>query len=80
MSYKEKLIELSRGLQPGLHLTEVFHDDWCALLNKKGPCDCNPTMELYENATIDECLNGVKPVDPVNVDDKPVQPKNTHQQ
>jgi len=25
----------------------VQHDDWCALLNEKGECNCNPTITRH---------------------------------
>ena len=26
-----------------MHVT-VAHDDWCALINGRGPCNCNPVV------------------------------------
>jgi hypothetical protein len=32
---------------PGsLTIGTVYHDDWCAQINGKGPCDCAPDMEF----------------------------------
>jgi len=28
----------------GLSLFTVMHDDWCALLNGKGECNCDPIV------------------------------------
>lgn len=30
--------------QPGVYLVGVAHDDWCALLQGTGPCNCNPIV------------------------------------
>lgn len=49
MTYLDKLIALHRaGLVPNNSVTEVFvrHDNWCALLNHVGPCNCDPAVEL----------------------------------
>lgn len=35
-------------LLPGLHIATVWHDDWCALLASKGPCNCSPEVTLEE--------------------------------
>jgi len=41
-----KIAELS-DLEPGrLYHPWVHHDGWCDLLAKKGPCNCNPVVEL----------------------------------
>ena len=28
----------------GVFAISVAHDDWCDLLNNKGPCNCNPDV------------------------------------
>jgi hypothetical protein len=33
-------------LGPGLYFADVRHDDWCAFLGGRGPCDCNPDIEV----------------------------------
>lgn len=33
-------------IPPGVHVMNVFHDKWCALLNGKGLCDCAPDVKL----------------------------------
>jgi hypothetical protein len=30
---------------PGLYSLNVCHDDWCDLLNRKGACNCNPSVD-----------------------------------
>lgn len=31
--------------KPFVHI-DIYHDDWCALLEHKGPCDCDPNIKL----------------------------------
>jgi hypothetical protein len=44
-----KLIEAMSGY-PGHPATvnhiDVFHDDWCALLNGTGACNCDPDVQV----------------------------------
>lgn len=36
-------------LKPGtVHVIDVYHDDWCALLKGIGPCNCNPEVRPPE--------------------------------
>jgi hypothetical protein len=44
--YIEKIIEGWRreGSPKGVFISTVCHDDWCALLAGKGPCNCNPEV------------------------------------
>lgn len=33
------------GIQgPGAYEITIYHDDWCDLLSKRGPCNCNPEI------------------------------------
>ena len=49
--YADQVIDQARKAQtagtmpPGLYVTEVRHDGWCALLQGTGPCNCNPEVE-----------------------------------
>ncbi len=46
-------VSVIRGLQrthkilqeSGLHHVVVRHDDWCALLNGRGECNCRPEVD-----------------------------------
>jgi len=31
---------------PGVYNVLVRHDAWCALLKNRGPCNCNPDIEI----------------------------------
>jgi hypothetical protein len=48
------LHDLLAGLQaqplpPGrVYSALVRHDSWCALLANRGPCNCNPDLEIAE--------------------------------
>ena len=45
--YLKKQMEyysLGYGVKPGLYHSVIKHDNWCNLLNKKGMCNCNPTV------------------------------------
>lgn len=46
MNYLNKLLEaLEKGqLQKGFAEVNICHDSWCALLNGKGTCNCNPDI------------------------------------
>lgn len=51
MSYAGKLMRNIQkrveagGIKPGsMQRIEVQHDNWCALLNGKGACNCNPNI------------------------------------
>ena len=35
-----------RPLPPGVYTVRVKHDSWCLLLANRGPCDCNPDIEM----------------------------------
>lgn len=43
--YAAEVVALARSLQsergPGVYHISVYHDDWCDLLNHRGPCNCN---------------------------------------
>ena len=34
------------AIPPGVADVTVRHDDWCALLAGRGPCDCEPDIEI----------------------------------
>jgi hypothetical protein len=43
----EALAKLPGDLKPGtIRHVEVRHDSWCDLLNARGPCNCNPIVNL----------------------------------
>ena len=47
--YAKKLAELAqdRQLLPGeVYSARIRHDSWCAFLNGRGPCDCDPDVSL----------------------------------
>ena len=30
----------------GVHQVDIFHDDWCQLINGRGRCNCEPLVKL----------------------------------
>jgi hypothetical protein len=36
--------KFEENIAPGVHHVEVLHDPWCAFLNNKGTCNCNPEI------------------------------------
>ena len=36
----------ARPLAPGVYDVAVRHDSWCKLLKQRGPCNCNPDIEI----------------------------------
>jgi hypothetical protein len=53
-NYISKILAKHRkGLPSGVYFVDVYHDDWCDLLNRKGPCNCNPDVS---NARVPEEL------------------------
>jgi hypothetical protein len=58
-NFDKKLIRTDKGRQVlaalratvknggGLVATRILHDDWCAFLNSKGECDCDPDIEIH---------------------------------
>lgn len=37
----------AKPLPPGqVYETHVFHDEWCPLIVRGGPCICNPDIEI----------------------------------
>ncbi len=54
---------LSRGEVPsntGLHDLHIEHDDWCAMLNCDGECNCDPTLTLTENVTVEALIKNMQ--------------------
>jgi hypothetical protein len=50
----KKGVELKDELKEmGVSIITVYHDDWCDLLNQKGPCNCNPDIG---NPTVPDVL------------------------
>jgi hypothetical protein len=48
-NYVRKLDEATARvpLKPGeVRHISVVHDNWCSLIAGKGPCDCNPSIEI----------------------------------
>lgn len=55
MSYSRKIqrvIEKARSegalRTGGVSMAEVAHDNWCAFLNGRGECNCDPTITIKE--------------------------------
>lgn len=45
--YLDEVIKRGQAIldeEPGVYEATVFHDDWCDLLNGKGPCNCEPEV------------------------------------
>jgi hypothetical protein len=40
---------LSQDPTPRAIFATVAHDNWCRLLNGKGDCNCNPTIEYRQH-------------------------------
>jgi hypothetical protein len=41
--------------QPGeVYAASIHHDDWCAFLAGRGPCDCNPDIEVRRETLCEE--------------------------
>jgi hypothetical protein len=36
----------TRPFPPGVYNVLVRHDTWCSLLKNRGPCNCNPDVEI----------------------------------
>lgn len=48
MAAVERLLK-DKVIKPGkLYDLTVLHDDWCAQLKGKGPCNCNPETVIRE--------------------------------
>jgi hypothetical protein len=37
-----------RPLRPGVYSVVVCHNPWCLLLANRGPCNCQPDIEIVE--------------------------------
>jgi len=35
-----------KDMPPGVYSVLVAHDAWCHLLKNRGPCNCNPDIEI----------------------------------
>lgn len=47
-NHYQKIIEMiETGAIPmrDLPYLNIYHDDWCALIGNRGPCDCDPEVE-----------------------------------
>ena len=46
-TYQNEILEQieKADLKPGLHIIEVRHDSWCALLKSNGPCTCDAEVQ-----------------------------------
>ncbi len=47
MSYLEDVLKrvAAENIKPGrVYDLNILHDDWCDLINGKGPCNCEPTV------------------------------------
>jgi len=49
-AYLEQVLEMYlAGERPvGVYAVTVRHDDWCDLLNGRGPCNCDPQVDEPE--------------------------------
>jgi hypothetical protein len=46
-AYLEDIARLAADFPPGgVYHVEVRHDSTCDLLNRRGPCNCRPDVEL----------------------------------
>jgi hypothetical protein len=46
--YLRTLMGKARKLPPGgLYEVQVFHDSWCPLVNRRGPCRCRPHTTAF---------------------------------
>lgn len=48
-NYLEKLLKATKDNPPKpgtVNHVQIRHDDWCALLASKGPCNCDPDIEI----------------------------------
>ncbi len=47
--YRAQLLEMIRADKTptalGLHIANVYHDDWCAIFSG-GMCNCEPTIQI----------------------------------
>lgn len=44
-NYVDKVFALAMSKGVGFHDIDVFHDDWCAML-QGGICNCNPDVRV----------------------------------
>ena len=47
MPYLEEMLKEAKNLdlsKPQVFQMDVAHDEWCALLNGKGKCNCSPIV------------------------------------
>jgi hypothetical protein len=49
-NYLPKVIASLNGETAGIFDSVVRHDDWCDLINGKGECNCNPTVETMTHS------------------------------
>jgi hypothetical protein len=46
--YIHALLGKARKLQPGqVYEVRVYHDAWCPLVNRRGPCRCQPHVTAF---------------------------------
>jgi len=46
-NYEAKLEAALSQVKPGdIYEAAVAHDDWCALLSGRGPCNCDPDVTM----------------------------------
>ena len=46
--YLDEVIKRGQAIlneEPGIYDVQILHDDWCDLLNAKGPCNCEPEVK-----------------------------------
>lgn len=49
--YWPKVLALAAelGVEPGVHVVDVLHDDWCSILKGEGFCDCDPDVAFRDD-------------------------------
>ena len=45
-NYTAKVQAFASKMGVGVHEIDVTHDDWCALLRRGMPCNCDPDVSL----------------------------------
>jgi len=46
-NYANEVIRQGLDAEPGLYITDVYHDDWCAFFDG-GVCNCKPDVRTRE--------------------------------
>jgi hypothetical protein len=65
-NWKLKMAEELEKVNPkpgSLVYAAIRHDSWCLRLRGKGPCNCNPEIEIFEDLTPDQWIASMMGVD-----------------